>query len=243
MDDKFAVSSHGDIERRHRSVGGGGARAAVFGISDGLVTNISLVLGIAAAHTSIGVVQLAGIAGLLGGSFSMAAGEYASMKAQGELLERELEVERLEIERYPDAELRELASIYVERGVNENLAHQLATQIMEDPERALEAHAREELGIDPSDLGSPTEAAVASFFSFAIGAVIPLAPYFFARGTEALYFAVAGTVLAAFIVGCIISLFTGRSWWRSALRQIAICGVAGCVTFAIGSIVGVAGVA
>ncbi len=234
--------SHKDIELRHRNVGGGGARAAVFGISDGLVTNISLVLGVAAAHTPGGVVRLAGLAGLLGGAFSMAAGEFVSMKAQRELFERELEIERSEIERYPDGERRELVSMYVARGIDRDLAQQLAANIMTDPERALEAHAREELGIDPGSLGSPIEAALASFATFAVGALIPLLPFFFMGKTMAAVTAIVASAITALVVGGVLSIFTGRSWWRSAARQILICAIAGAATFAIGSVVGASGV-
>ena len=234
-------SSHKAIELRHRDIGSGGARAAIFGISDGLVTNISLVLGVAAASTPGGVVRLAGLAGLLGGAFSMAAGEFVSMKAQCELLERELAIERSEIELYPEGERRELASMYIDRGIDRDLAHQLATHIMADPERALEAHAREELGIDPGSLGSPWQAAGASFVTFAIGALIPLLGFFFLGKVTAIVMAIAASAGAALVVGGVLSIFTGRSWWRSAARQLLICAVVGAATFAIGSMVGVAG--
>lgn len=241
MDNHELGLSHKDIEHRHRNVGGGGARAAVFGVSDGLVTNISLVLGVAAAHTATGIIQIAGLAGLLGGAFSMAAGEYVSMKAQRELLERELEIERTEIEHYPEGERRELELIYLKRGIDSELAQKLALNVMDDPVRALETHAREELGIDPNDLGSPIQAALASFVTFGIGALIPLLPFFFASGSVSVAIAVVATALAALVVGGVISIFTGRSWWRSAIRQIFICAIAGGATFVIGSIFGATG--
>ena len=230
--------NHQDAELRHRNVGAGGARAAVFGISDGLVTNVSLVLGVTAAHTAVGVVRLAGLAGLMGGAFSMAAGEYVSMKAQRELLERELEIERREIELYPDWELNELVSMYVDRGIDQELAKQLALNVMADPVLALEAHAREELGIDPGSLGSPWQAAFASFITFAIGAVIPLLSFFFVGKTTAVLISVIASAVTAFAVGGVLSFFTGRSMWWSAGRQVLICAVAGAATFAIGAIVG-----
>lgn len=241
MDNHELGLSHKDIEHRHRNVGGGGARAAVFGVSDGLVTNISLVLGVAAAHTATGIIQIAGLAGLLGGAFSMAAGEYVSMKAQRELLERELEIERTEIEHYPEGERRELELIYLKRGIDSELAQKLALNVMDDPVRALETHAREELGIDPNDLGSPIQAASASFVTFGVGALIPLLPFFFASGSVSVAIAVVATALAALVVGGVISIFTGRSWWRSAIRQIFICAIAGGATFVIGSIFGATG--
>lgn len=223
----------------HRRIQGGAARAAVFGISDGLVSNVSLILGVAGAHPAPGVVRLAGLAGLVSGAFSMAAGEYVSMKAQTELLERELELERLEIHRRPENERRELAAIYRERGINPDTADELATEMMRDPELALETHAREELGIDPNELGSPVAAAVSSFLAFAFGAIIPLLPWFVAKGNGAAVASVVLGALAAFGIGAALSAFTGRSAVRSALRQLAIaCGAAG-VTYAIGTAVGV----
>lgn len=233
--------SHKDAELRHRDIGSGGARAAVFGINDGLVTNISLVLGVAAASTPGGVVRLAGIAGLLGGAFSMAAGEYVSMKAQRELLERELSIERSEIERYPEGERRELASIYIQRGIDQELAQQLATRMMADPERALEAHAREELGINPDSLGSPVQAASASFITFALGALIPLLPFFLVAKTSAVVIAIIASAITAVVVGGALGMLTGRSWWWSAARQMLICTIAGAATFAIGNVIGAIG--
>lgn len=241
VDNRELKFSHKDIEHRHRNVTGGGARAAVFGVSDGLVTNISLVLGVAAAHGATGIVQVAGLAGLFGGAFSMAAGEYVSMKAQSELLEHELEIERTEIEQYPEGERHELELIYLKRGIDSDLAQKLASNVMDDPARALETHAREELGIDPNDLGSPIQAASASFVTFGVGALIPLLPFFFVSRSIAIMIAVAITALAALVVGGVISIFTGRSWWRSAIRQIFICAIAGGATFVIGTVFGATG--
>src|SRR3954471_17458058 len=157
-------------EHHHRDIQGGTARAAVFGVSDGLVSNVSLILGVAGADPGAGVVRLAGLAGLVAGAVSMAAGEYVSMKAQTELYERELELERRELLRNPHVETVELTQIYQSRGVDPDQARELAEQMMADPELALQTHAREELGIDPDKLGSPTAAAVSSFIAFAIGA-------------------------------------------------------------------------
>jgi VIT1/CCC1 family predicted Fe2+/Mn2+ transporter len=229
-------------EHRHRDVRGGGARAAVFGVSDGLVSNASLVLGMAGAHPAGGVVRLAGLAGLVAGAFSMAAGEYVSMRAQSELLERELAVERAEIARRPDSERRELVRIYESRGVPSHLARELAEELMADPEVALETHAREELGIDPAELGSPVQAAVSSFVAFSLGAFVPLLPFLLSSGTAAVLAVVAGAGLAAAVIGAVLSVFTGRSWWWSALRQLLICGLSGAATFGIGTAVGVRGV-
>ncbi|MHB1504312.1 MAG: VIT1/CCC1 transporter family protein [Acidimicrobiales bacterium] len=225
-------------DHRHRDVHGGGARAAVFGISDGLVTNVSLILGMAGAHSTQGVVRLAGLAVLVGGSFSMAAGEYVSMRAQKELLERELAVERHAIHQWPEGEREELARLYEGRGMDPELAEQAAGAVMRDPDVALETHAREELGIDPSSLGSPVQAAVASFVTFAVGALLPLVPWLFAGGGNAMVASVVIGVVAALAVGAALSAFTGRTWWWSAGRQLVIATIAAGVTFGIGRALG-----
>ena len=168
----------------HRDLRGGGARAAVFGVSDGLVTNVSLVLGMAGANPGGSIVRLAGVAGLIAGSFSMAAGEYLSMTAQRELMERELEVERRSLSHSPEGEAEELRGMYVRRGIDPAVASDMVNEVMQDPELALETHAREELGITPQGLGSPWQAAGASFITFALGAFIPLAPWLFTSGTD-----------------------------------------------------------
>jgi VIT1/CCC1 family predicted Fe2+/Mn2+ transporter len=214
----------------------------VFGVSDGLVSNVAIVLGFAGANTAPGLIRLAGLTGLIGGAVSMAAGEYVSMKAQSELLERELEMERLELHRRPEAERRELAAIYRARGVDEATAEQLATALSRDPEMALETHAREELGIDPSALGKPVSAAVSSFVCFAVGASIPLVPYFFGTGTAALVVAIVLGALAGLAVGAALARFTGRSVVRSSLRQLVFTAVPAVITFALGAAVGVSGI-
>ena len=228
-------------EKHHRDVQGGTARAAVFGVSDGLVSNVAIVLGFAGANTGPGLVRLAGLAGLIGGAVSMAAGEYVSMTAQAELLERELEMERLELRRRPEAERRELAQIYRSRGVDEDTAEQLATALSRDPELALQTHAREELGIDPDSLGQPVRASLWSFVTFSIGATVPLLPYLFGSGTAALVAAVVLSVTAALAVGTALARFTGRPIGRSAGRQLLFSAVPAAITYAIGSAVGVSG--
>ncbi|MGH9129425.1 MAG: VIT1/CCC1 transporter family protein [Acidimicrobiales bacterium] len=230
-------------EHNHRDVKGGAARAAVFGISDGLVSNVSLILGVAGAAAGPGPVRLAGLAGLVAGACSMAAGEYVSMRAQRELFEKELDIERTEIRRRPAAEQRELAHLYESRGVEPAMAKELASVMMRDPEIALDTHAREELGLDPAQLGSPIQAAVSSFVSFALGAVLTLVPWFVTRGTTAVIASVAIGVVASLAVGAGLSLFTSRSWWYSAARQLLLAGVAAAITYGIGSAVGAAGVA
>jgi len=234
---------HAPLEHHHRDIQGGGARAAVFGISDGLVSNTSLILGIAGASSAAGIVRLAGLAGLFGGAFSMAAGEYISMRAQSELFQREIEIERKEIGRHPEGEHRELVHLYERRGMPAELARQVADEMMSDPELALETHAREELGIDPGSTGKPIQAAVSSFVTFAVGAFMPLLPFLFSSGTTATLSAVAIAGLSALVVGGLLSIFTGRDWWFSALRQLFICAVAGAITYGIGSAIGVSGVA
>ncbi len=228
-------------EHHHRNLQGGGARAAVFGISDGLVSNVALILGVAGASSSGGAVRLAGLAGLVGGAFSMAAGEYVSMRAQSELMQRELEVEANAIRLEPEDERRELADIYERRGIAADLADELSAEMMRDPETALETHAREELGIDPKKTGNPYQAAASSFVTFAIGALIPLLPWFFIHGTEAILWSVGLGAVSAFGVGAALAHFTGRSWLWSASRQLHISGVAASITFNIGHLIGAGG--
>jgi vacuolar iron transporter family protein len=229
----------GGAEHHHRNIQGGAARAAVFGVSDGLVSNLALVLGMAGAGPAPGVVRLAGLVGLLGGAFSMAAGEYVSMKAQSELLQRELELERNEIARRPENERRELAQIYRSRGVESEVADRLATEMMADPDLALQTHAREELGIDPDELGAPLHAATSSFGAFAVGAVVPVLPWFFAAGTAAAVASIVVGAVAAIVIGVLLARYTERSIVPSAIRQLVIAALAAGVPFLIGNLVGV----
>jgi vacuolar iron transporter family protein len=229
-------------DHHHRAVGSGGARAAVFGISDGLVTNVALILGIAGAHPSAGFVRLAGVAGLVAGALSMSSGEYVSMRAQTELFQRELALEHHEIEHRPEGERRELVRIYESRGIEPDVAHQLASEMMRTPELALETHAREELGINPSFLGSPIQAALSSFVTFAFGALLPLLPWLFTGGTGAILGSVVIGALAAFGIGIALSFFTKRSWWLTGLRQLSISAVAAGATYGIGHAIGVSGI-
>lgn len=226
-------------EHQHRDVQGGVARAAVFGASDGLVSNVSLILGVAGADPGASYVRLAGIAGLIAGAVSMAAGEYVSMRAQTELFERELALERRELERNPHVEQVELSLIYQSRGIEPETAQQMAEQMMADPDRALQAHAREELGIDPGSLGSPWGAAVGSFAAFAAGAIVPLVPWFVADGMTAVLASVVLTLIAAAAVGGVLARFTGRPIWFSSGRQVLIAALAASVTYGIGAAVGV----
>jgi VIT1/CCC1 family predicted Fe2+/Mn2+ transporter len=222
----------------HRDIRGGGARAAIFGVSDGLVTNVSLVLGIAGASPGGTIVRLAGVAGLVAGSFSMAAGEYLSMTAQRELLERELDVERRALIRSPEGEANELRGMYVQRGIDPTVANDMVNEVMQDPQLALETHAREELGINPQHLGSPMQAAASSFFTFALGAFIPLLPWLYSRGTPAIVSSVILGAVASIMVGVTLAAFTERPMVRSALRQLAVTVVAAGVTYAVGRAIG-----
>ncbi|MEZ5412036.1 MAG: VIT1/CCC1 transporter family protein [Acidimicrobiales bacterium] len=232
---------HGDQQHmvhEHRDLGGGTARATVFGISDGLVSNVALVLGVAAAGTTPSTVLLAGVSGLLAGAASMAAGEYVSVKAQTELVERELEIERASIAEKPELETTELAAIYRSRGIEPEHAQAMASAVMADPEVALEVHAREELGVDPDSIGNPLGAAVSSFVAFAVGAALPLVPYVFAGGVVAAVISVVIGAVAAFAVGAALAYFTERSKIRSGLRQVALATAACVLTVGIGSLLG-----
>ena len=227
-------------ESWHRSAGSGTLRASIFGASDGLVSNTALVMGFAGAQTEASFVLLAGIAGLLAGAFSMAAGEYVSMRSQRELFERQIDLERQELEISPQEEERELSLIYQAKGLRKDEADITAARLMEDPEVALDTLVREELGLDPSQLGSPWGAAGGSFLAFAVGAFVPVIPFLFGEASTG--YVVASACLSAvalFAVGAGVSLFTGRSGFYSGARQVAIGAGAASVTFVIGSIIGV----
>lgn len=229
-----------EVGRRHRGAGTGGTlRAAVFGVNDGLVSNASLIMGVAGASADTHTILLTGVAGLAAGAFSMAAGEYVSVRSQREVYEYQIDLERSELETYPQAEAAELALIYEAKGIAKDEARRVADTLIADPDRALDTLAREELGLNPEELGSPWGAAAASFFSFSGGALVPLLPFIFVRASLALGVAVALTLLALFGVGATLSLFTGRQSIRSGLRMMLIGGAAGAMTFLIGSLVGV----
>ena len=238
-DDHDHEHHHDHMVHMHRDVQGGTARATVFGVSDGLVSNVALILGIAGASTDGSLVRLAGVSGLLAGAISMAAGEWVSVRAQNELIERELEIERRPLAENPEAEVRELAAIYRRRGLDPEAAAQVAEGVMADPEVALDIHAREELGVDPEGLGSPAAVALASFLAFAIGAVVPLVPWFFAEGSSATIASVILGSLGAAVVGWLVGYFTERSKTRTAIRQVLVAALACGATFMIGSALGV----
>ncbi|MFE9685343.1 VIT1/CCC1 transporter family protein [Streptomyces sp. NPDC006285] len=222
----------------HRDVNGGWLRPAVFGAMDGLVSNLALMAGVAGGDVTHRTVVITGLAGLAAGAFSMAAGEYTSVASQRELVEAELDVERRELRKRPLDEERELAQLYEARGVDSDLAGEVARQLSRDPEQALEIHAREELGIDPGDLPSPSVAAVSSFGAFALGALLPVLPYLL--GATTLWPAVLLALLGLFACGAIVARVTARSWWFSGLRQLALGGAAAGVTYALGSLFGTA---
>lgn len=219
---------------RHRDMGGGGLRAAVFGVNDGLVSNASLILGVAGAGAEPGAIVLTGIAGLLAGAFSMAAGEYTSVRAQREFYEYQITLEREELDQYPQEEAAELALIYEAKGIAPDEAKRVAEALIRDPDKALDTLAREELGLNPAELGSPQLAASASFLAFAAGALLPLLPYFLFSGQVALLGTVAVTAICLFGVGATLSLFTGKHAVLGGLRMLAIGSAAGAATWLIG---------
>lgn len=223
----------------HRNVQGGAARAAVFGVSDGLVSNLGLILGVAGADPVPAAVRLSGVAGLVAGAISMAAGEYNSMRVQADLLHRELEIEERELRARPGFETTELAELYRKRGLPPEGARELAEAVMQDPDVALEAHAREELGIDPNELGRPLSAAVSSLVTFSGGALIPLLPWFFGGGTAAIVASVVLGVTAAAVVGAAIGRSTNRGIPFGVGRQVLFTLVPAAITFLIGSALGV----
>ena len=219
----------------------GALRAAIFGVNDGLVSNLALVMGVAGAGVGRSVVLLAGIAGLLAGAFSMAAGEYVSMRVQREIFERLIAKESAELMTNPIGETNELRILLERRGIPLEVAQQAAVALMKDPKTALDVHAREELGLDPDELGSPLGAAGSSFASFLVGAVIPLLPYFFTGRGPAAFLAIGCSTVALFSVGALMTMFTRRSWTRSGARMVLIGGSAALVTFGVGKLLGVAG--
>lgn len=230
----------GDVGRRHKEAGSGGnLRAAVFGVNDGLVSNASLIMGMAGASPAPEVIVLTGIAGLLAGALSMASGEYVSVRSQREMHEYQIGLERAELAQYPKEEAAELALIYEAKGLAGDEAKSLADKIMADPELAMDTLAREELGLNPEELGSPWGAALFSLLSFSVGAAVPLLPFIFASGVERLWLSAVVTAVALFGVGAALSLFTGRDALRSGLRMLVIGATAAGTTYLIGKAIGV----
>jgi VIT1/CCC1 family predicted Fe2+/Mn2+ transporter len=228
-----------DVGASHRGKGtSGGLRAAVFGVNDGLVSIALLVMGIAGATRESSTILLTGVAGLLAGAFSMAAGEWISMRAQREMFEYQIGLERDELAQYPREETEELALIYQARGMGRDEAYALAKRMIDDPELGLDTLAREELGLNPDELGSPWMAALSSFFAFTFGGLVPLVPYLTGIQRHSLLVAISLSCIALFMVGAALSLFTGRHALWSGLRMLAIGGVAGVVTYFIGHLLG-----
>jgi VIT1/CCC1 family predicted Fe2+/Mn2+ transporter len=225
-------------DEHHRQISEGWIRAGIFGVSDGLVTNTSFMLGFAGASPGHSVVRLAGVAALIAGGFSMGSGEYLSMRAQKELLEYEIEIERRSIADDPVAEQHELREMFVQRGIEAELAERLSIDLMRDPELALQTHTREELGVDPSATGSPWAAAISSFVAFSAGAFVPLLPWLWSSTGNEVWWSVGFAGVASAGVGGAIGLFTRRGTVLWALRQVVVTGLAAGVTYAIGRLVG-----
>ena len=226
-------------ERWHLMSRGGTLRAAVFGVNDGLVSNFSLVMGFAGAEARPEYILLAGVAGLLAGAFSMAAGEYVSIRAQRELFEQQIAMEKQELEMSPKEEEEELSLIYQAKGIPEEEANLLAHRIIQNPKTAIDTLAREELGLDPSQLGSPRGAAVSSFLAFVLGAIVPVIPYLASSGKTAFVFSASMSCLALFGVGALLSVFTARGPLSSGLRMLGIGLLASAITFSVGWLLGV----
>lgn len=237
------IESSGQLsrfEKSHKSVGGNALRAAVLGGNDGLVSNFSLVMGIAGATNGKTEVLLAGLAGLLAGSLSMALGEWISVKSSQELYENQMEIEMQELEHNPDAEKQEIELIFRTQGMSVEDAKNRAAELMLDKSKAHQLLVKEELGINADELqGSAMEAAIASFISFAFGAVLPVLPFFFLGGTKAILVSVALSSIGLWLIGAAITLFTGRNVWYSGFRQVFFGLLAALITFGIGKLIGV----
>lgn len=228
------------VGKSHASItSGSNLRAAVFGINDGLVSNTSLIMGVAGATADPKMILISGVAGLLAGALSMAAGEFVSVSSQRELYERQISREKDEIERFPRQETEEIALIYAARGLPMPLARQVANAFMRDPKQALETHAREELGLNPQDLGSPMGAAVSSLLSFALGGFLPLLPFLLPANGNAVFISASLAAVALFVTGMLVNRLTGQSLAWGGLRMLLIGGGAGIVTYAIGTLLGV----
>lgn len=228
------------FEKRHRSVGGNALRAAVLGGNDGLVSNFSLVMGIAGATNGQSEVLLTGLAGMLAGALSMALGEWISVKSSQELFENQMAIEMEELETNPEGEEKELALIYYSKGIPEEQAKKMAKDIMENKDLAHEILVKEELGINTEDLkGSAMEAAITSFVLFAFGAIIPVIPFFFLGGLQAVLVSALLSAIGLFGIGSAITLFTGKSIWYSGFRQVIFGLIAAAITFGIGKVIGV----
>ena len=227
-----------EVGRRHKNYGSGTLRAGVFGVNDGLVSNTLLVMGVAGAAVDSHIILLTGIAGLLAGAFSMAAGEFISMLSQKEMFEYQIAQEKDELERYPKEEAEELALIYQARGVPIEEARHMASHLIANPEKALDTLSREELGLNPDELGSPIGAAISSFLTFSAGACLPLIPYVLGLSQHGVAIAAAISGTALFCVGAALSLFSGRNALLGGARMLAIGAAAATATYFMGSLFG-----
>jgi len=233
-------SSLARFEKRHRNVGGNAIRAAVLGGNDGLVSNFSLVMGVAGASAGSGPVLMTGLAGMLAGALSMALGEWISVKSSQELSENQMELEAEELEINPEGEEQEIALIYMAKGIAEAQAREMAASIMQNKEQALDILVREELGINAEEMkGSAMEAAYSSFFLFLTGAIIPVIPFFFTSGFTAIILSTVCSAFGLFGIGAAITLFTGRNVWYSGFRQVLFGLIAAAITYGIGTLIGV----
>jgi len=223
----------------HRALAGGSARAGVFGLSDGLVTNVSLIIGFAASGIDASYVRLAGIASAVAGAVSMAAGEWVSITSQNDLVKREMALELRELQRNASAETSELAGMYRSHGMSSKQAEAAAAEVMKDPERAVMVHAREEFGLDPAQLPNPLRVAAVSIVTFLVGALLPVIPWLTGSGNPARIASVVIGVAAAAILGALIAQQAERPWWSGSVRQVVITVLAVSVTYVIGSLVGV----
>jgi VIT1/CCC1 family predicted Fe2+/Mn2+ transporter len=223
-------------EHEHRDVSGGWLRPTVFGAMDGLVTNVSLIAGVGGGGLDRSRIILTGLAGLVAGAFSMATGEFTSVTSQNELVRAEVELERRQLEAFPEQERQELAAAFADKGVDPELAEQVAHQVSQDPDEALRIHAQEELGIDPTELPSPVVAAVSSFLSFAVGAVLPLLS--FLLGSANLWLSLGIAAAGLFLAGAVVARLTAVNIWYGALRQLAVGVLAAGVTYAVGRGIG-----
>ncbi|MDZ4846200.1 MAG: VIT1/CCC1 transporter family protein [Chitinophagales bacterium] len=228
------------FEGKHKSLGGNALRAAVLGANDGLVSNLSLIMGVAGATSGNSAIVVAGFAGLLAGAISMALGEWLSVQSSRELHQRQIDIETEELETSPEEEMKELTLIYRAKGIGEQEAESLAKQVLGNKETAVESLVREELGMDTEDLGgSAWTAAITSFLLFAVGAIIPLVPFLFSAGFKATLLSLAVSTLGLFFIGAMITFFTGKSVWYSGMRQVLFGLAAAAITFGIGKLVGV----
>jgi vacuolar iron transporter family protein len=223
-------------EHEHRDVSGGWLRPTVFGAMDGLVTNVSLIAGVGGGGLDRSRIVLTGLAGLVAGAFSMATGEFTSVTSQNELVRAEVELERRQLAAYPEEEQAELAGALESKGLNRRLAREVAEQVSQDPDEALRLHAQEELGVDPHELPSPVVAAVSSFLSFAVGAIVPLLS--FLLGSASLYLALGIAAAALFDLGAMVAWLTRANIWYGATRQLLLAGIAAGVTYAVGRAIG-----